>query len=172
MDGVEIRTERAADAEAVRAVNIEAFGRPDEARLVERLRERARPYLGLIAVDSGEVVGHIVFAPVTLHCYQAPYTITALAPMAVRPARQRRGIGSALVREGLAACGAAGRDVVVVVGHPAFYPRFGFVRARPLGLMSEPAFSDEAFMVAELTPGALRGRRGVVLYSSDYGEPR
>src|SRR5438094_442107 len=111
---------------------------------------------------------HVVFAPVTLHCYQAPYTITALAPLAVRPAWQRGGIGSVLMRQGLAACATAGRDVVVVVGHPAFYPRFGFVRARPLGLMSEPAYSADTFMVAELTPGALRGRRGVVLYSADF----
>jgi putative acetyltransferase len=172
MDGVDLRVERAADAEMVRAVHAEAFGRPDEARLVERLRQRARPYLGLVAAVGGEVVGHVVFAPVTLHCYQAPYAIQALAPLAVRPAWQRRGIGGALVRAGLAACHAAGHDVVVVVGHPEFYPRFGFVRARPLGLMSEPAFPDETFMVAELTPGALHGRRGVVLYSADYGEPR
>jgi len=172
MNGVEIRPERAADVEAIRAVHTEAFGRSDEAGLVDRLRDRARPYLGLVAADGAQVIGHVVFAPVTLHCYQAPYTITALAPLAVRPAWQRRGVGSALVREGLAACRAAGRDVVVVVGHPAFYPRLGFVRARPLGLMSEPEFSDDAFMVAELTPGALRGRRGVVLYSADYGEPR
>jgi putative acetyltransferase len=145
-----------------------AFGRGDEAALVDRLRARARLYLGLVAVHGDGVVGHIVFTPVTLHCYQAPYTILALAPMAVRPDRQRQGIGSALVREGLAACRAAGHDVVVVVGHPAFYPRFGFVPARPLGLLSEPAFPDEAFMVAELTPGALRGRRGVVLYGGDF----
>ena len=171
MSAIEIRRERASDAAAVRLVNTEAFGRPDEARLVERLRARAPLYLGLVATTGADVVGHIVFSPVTLHCYQAPYTITALAPMAVRPAWQRRGIGTALVREGLAACRAAGRDVVVVVGHQEFYPRFGFVRARPLGLMSEPAFPDEAFMVAELTPDALRGRRGVVLYSADYGEP-
>jgi putative acetyltransferase len=169
---IEIRPERAADADAVRAVNLDAFGRPDEARLVERLRERARPYLALVAAEGGEVVGHIVFAPVTLHCYQAPYAIMALAPLAVRPPWQRRGIGAALVRAGLEACRAAGHDVVVVVGPPGFYPRFGFVPARPHGLMSEPAFPDEAFMVAELTPGALRGRRGVVLYGGDYGEPR
>jgi putative acetyltransferase len=153
-------------------VNLAAFGQPDEADLVERLRRNAARYLGLVAVDEGEVVGHILFTPVTLHCYQAPYTILALAPMAVRPERQRQGIGSTLVREGLAACRAAGHDVVVVVGHPAFYPRFGFVPARPLGLMSEPPFPDEAFMVAELTPGALRGRRGVVLYGGDFGAER
>jgi putative acetyltransferase len=170
--GVTVRPERAADAGAVRDVQATAFGRPDEARLVERLRERATPYLGLVALDGDAVVGHVVLAPVTLHCYQAPYTIMALAPLAVRPAWQRRGVGAALVRAGLAACRAAGHAVVVVVGPPAFYPRFGFVPARPLGLMSEPAFPDAAFMVAELTPGALRGRRGVVLYSADYGEPR
>jgi putative acetyltransferase len=167
-----IGLERAADADAVSAVNTAAFGRPDEARLVERLREYARLYLGLVADADGTVVGHILFTPVTLHCYQAPYVVLALAPMAVLPAWQRRGVGSALVREGLVACRAAGHDVVVVVGHPAFYPRFGFVPARPLGLMSEPPYPDEAFMVAELTPGALRGRRGVVLYGGDFGAAR
>src|SRR3989442_4663642 len=110
MSTVEIRAERAADVDAVRAVHAEAFGRPDEAVLVERLRERARPYLALVAVEGEDVVGHVVFAPVTLHCYQAPYTITALAPLAVRPAWQRREIGSALVGDGPAARPAAGRQ--------------------------------------------------------------
>jgi len=165
---IAIRHEHPDDAAAVNEVNTAAFARADEAALVDRLRARATPYLGLVAVAGGEIVGHILFTPVTLHCYQAPYTIMALAPMAVRPAWQRRGVGSALVREGLAACRAAGHDVVVVVGHPAYYPRFGFVPARPAGLMSEPPFPDEAFMVAELTPGALRGRRGVVLYGGDF----
>jgi putative acetyltransferase len=93
----------------------------------------------------------------------------ALAPMSVLPARQRRGIGSALVRAGLQACRAAGHDVVIVVGHPAYYPRFGFVRARPLGLTSDPPFPDEAFMIAELTPGALGSRHGVVVYGEEFG---
>jgi putative acetyltransferase len=163
-----IRRELPSDVAAIREVHAAAFGRPDEARIVERLRERARPYLGLVAADGGAVVGHILFTPVTLRGDPAPATVMALAPMAVLPAWQRRGIGSALVRDGLAACRASGHDVVVVVGHPAFYPRFGFVRARPLGLTSAPPFPDEAFMVAELTPGALRGRRGVVEYGSDF----
>ena len=169
---IAIGREQPDDAVAVSEVHTAAFGRPDEARIVERLRERARPYLGLVAMDADELVGHLLFTPVPPHCYQAPYTILALAPMAVRPAWQRRGIGSALVREGLDTCRAAGHDVVVVVGHPAFYPRFGFVPARPAGLMSEPPFPDEAFMVAELMPGALRGRRGVVLYGGDFGATR
>ena len=144
-----IRPERTGDAAAVSVVNTLAFRRRREAWLVERLRARASPYLG----DG------------------MASTLMALAPMAVWPAWQGRGVGSALVREGLAACRAAGHDVVVVVGHPAYYPRFGFVRARPLGLGSDPSFPDEAFMVAELTPGALGGRRGLVVYGEEFSEP-
>ena len=83
MSSVEIRTERGADVDAVRAVHTEAFGRPDEALLVERLRERARPYLALVAIEGEDVVGHVVFAPVTLHCYLAqedPSGLSAMAP--------------------------------------------------------------------------------------------
>jgi putative acetyltransferase len=164
-----IRREAPADAAAVREVNRGAFGQPDEAALVDRLRAHAALYLGLVAVDDRELVGHILFTPVPLHTAAGIVTFLALAPMAVRPARQRQGIGSTLVREGLAACRAAGYGLVVVVGHPPFYPRFGFVRARPLGLTSEPAFPDEAFMVAELTAGALHGRRGVIRYGPEFG---
>jgi putative acetyltransferase len=153
----------------VRAVNTAAFGRPDEADIVDRLREHARVYLGLVAIDGETIIGHILFTSVTLRGGGTPHTVMALAPMSVLPARQRRGIGSALVRAGLQACRAAGHDVVIVVGHPAYYPRFGFVRARPLGLTSDPPFPDEAFMIAELTPGALGSRHGVVVYGEEFG---
>lgn len=166
---IAIRPQTPADAAAVREVNALAFGRSDEAALVERLRLSARVCLGLVAVDDREVVGHILFTPVPLHTARGVLTPRALAPMAVRPGRQRQGIGSALVRDGLTACRAEGCSLVVVVGHPRFYPRFGFVPARPLGLTSEPAFPEEAFMVAELVPGALRGRRGVVRYGPEFG---
>jgi putative acetyltransferase len=109
----------------VRAVNTAAFGRPDEADIVDRLREHARVYLGLVAIDGETIIGHILFTSVTLRGGGTPHTVMALAPMSVLPARQRRGIGSALVRAGLQACRAAGHDVVIVVGHPAYYPRFG-----------------------------------------------
>jgi putative acetyltransferase len=163
------RPERAADAAVVRAVNAAAFGRPDEADIVERLRARARVYLGLVATDGDAVIGHILFTSVALRGDRTSHTVMALAPMSVLPARQRRGVGSALVRAGLQACRAAGHDVVIVVGHPAYYPRFGFVSARPLGLTSEPPFPDESFMVVELTPDALSGRRGVVVYGEEFG---
>jgi putative acetyltransferase len=169
-----VRPEASRDAAAVREIHALAFGRPDEAQIVEALRERARPYLGLVATgepaEDGVVLGHVAFGPATLHGSGALFTLLALGPMAVRPARQRQGIGSALVRAGLAECRRLGHDVVVVLGHPAFYPRFGFVPARPLGLMSEWTVPDEAFMVAELRPGALRNRRGVVLYPPEFAQ--
>ena len=114
--------------------------------------------------------GHVLFTPVPLQGDAGPSTLMALAPMSVVPDWQRRGVGSALVRAGLAACRAAGHTVVIVVGHPAYYPRFGFVGALPLGLTSDPPFPDEAFMVAELTSGALRGRRGIVVYGEEFRE--
>jgi putative acetyltransferase len=166
---IAIRREAPADAAAVREVNTLAFGQPDEAQLVDRLRQRAEIYLGLVAVDERLIVGHILFTPVPLHAADGVVPLLALAPMAVRPGRQRQGIGSALVRAGLAACRAAGHELVAVVGHSDFYPHFGFVSARPLGITSEPAFPDEAFMVAELVPGALGGRRGVIRYGPDFG---
>lgn len=149
-----------------------AFRRSAEGDIVQARRAAARPYVGLVAVLTGQVVGHVALSPVTLQCYGAPYAIMALGPMAVRPDRQRAGIGSALVRAGLEVCRRLGQDVVVVLGPPAFYARFGFVTARPLGLMCEYPVPDEVFMVVELSPGALRGRRGVVLYPREFRTAR
>jgi putative acetyltransferase len=165
---IEVRRERAANGLAIDAVHRAAFGHDDEARLVAALRVHGDLYLGLVAVDGDAVVGHIAFSPATLHCYSVLFPLMALGPMAVRPDVQRRGIGSALVREGLAACRARGHEVVVVLGHPEFYPRFGFVPGRTLGVMTEYPVPDEAFMVAELAPGALRNRRGVVYYAPEF----
>jgi putative acetyltransferase len=165
---ITVRPEAPADGDALRQVNTAAFGRPEEARLVDALRERARLYLGLVAIVDGAIAGHIAFTHATLHGDAADWDIAALGPMAVRPALQRSGIGSALVREGLEACRRLGHDLVVVVGHPGFYPRFGFVPARPRGITCEFAVPDDVFMVAELTPGARRGRRGVVRYAPEF----
>ncbi|MBI1733886.1 MAG: N-acetyltransferase [Candidatus Rokubacteria bacterium] len=165
---ITVREERPEDESAIRDVNAAAFGRAIEGDIVDRLRKEARPYVGLVAVDGSEVVGHIAFSEATLYCYNAPYPIVALGPMAVRPARQRGGIGSALVRAGLEACRRLGHDVVVVLGHPDFYPRFGFVPGRPVGVMTEYDVPDDVFLVAELSPGALRGRRGVVYYAAAF----
>lgn len=161
---IRIRTEVPLDTAAVRRVNEAAFGRPDEADIVDRLRARATRYLGLVADEGDEVVGHIAFTPVTLDGADRPVVAFGLAPMAVDPRRQREGIGSMLVREGLEVCRRAGAEAVVVLGHPDFYPRFGFVPAAPRGIACEYEVPAEAFMVLELAPGCLLGVHGTARY--------
>ena len=164
---IEIRAERPADADAVRLVNELAFGRPDEARLVEALRD-VLGRLSLVALADGMLTGHILFTPVHIERQDPSRTFAGLAPMAVLPAHQRKGVGSALVREGLAGCREAGYDAVVVVGHPEYYPRFGFVPAHTRGLRYEHPAPAEAFMVVELVRGALDGASGVMRYRPEF----
>ena len=161
---MEIRPEEETDADAVRRVNEEAFGRPDEAELMDRIRDRASSYLAFVAVDGTDIVGHIAFSAVTLDPPQPALSARGLAPMAVLPDYQRSGVGSVLVREGLAACERAGTDVVFVLGHPDYYPRFGFAPAADRGIENEYGAPPEAFLVTELKPGALDGVKGTALY--------
>jgi len=162
---VTIRPERTGDHAAVRLVNELAFGRPEEAMLVEALRRAARPGISLVAV-----AGHIFLSPVRMNPAGDGIIAMGLAPMAVHPDHQRRGIGSMLVREGLRACRAIGANVVVVLGHPGFYPRFGFIPAAARGLRSRYDVPDEAFMVVELEPGILDGREHMVEYMPEFAE--
>lgn len=161
-----IRPEQEGDAEAVWAINAAAFGQPDEADLVDRLRETPG-YLALVAEEAGEVVGHIAFSPVTLDP-PASVDVRGLAPMAVAPGRQRSGIGSALVRAGLDACRADGAEAVVVLGHPTYYPRFGFTPAPPRGIGCVYDVPPEVFMALDLVPGALDGTEAVVRYGPAF----
>ena len=137
---ITIRPETNTDFAAVRHVNELAFGQPLEANLVDALRENAQPYISLVATNGNEVVGHIFFSPVTIEPNQQNVSIMGLAPMAVLPEFQRQGIGSQLVRAGLAECEGLGSDAVVVLGHPKFYPRFGFIPASRKGLRCEIQF--------------------------------
>jgi putative acetyltransferase len=164
-----IRPEAPTDHEAIRSVNRLAFGREAEARLVDVLRAAAQPFVSLVALQDADLVGHIAFSPLTIQGDGPAIPALGLGPMAVLPDMQRRGIGSRLVLEGLAACQAGRHTLVVVVGHPAFYSRFGFVQAVPRGLRCEYDVPDEAFMVAELAPGALQGG-GLVRYHPAFGE--
>ena len=166
---VDIRPEAAADAAAIRRVNLAAFGGPVEADLVEALRREAEPVISLVAADAGEVVGHVMFSPVTIDddASGSP-PVMGLAPLAVLPDRQRAGIGSALMIAGLDACRRSGVPAVVLVGMPEYYPRFGFVPASRLGLRCEYAVPDDVFMAIELTPGALTRRRGLVRYNAAF----
>jgi putative acetyltransferase len=162
---VRIRPEERGDGPAVRAVHDRAFGGPTEGRIVEALHAVA-PRVSLVAVENAAVIGHILFTPVVVDAGTGTWTALGLAPMAVLPEHQRRGVGSTLVREGLHACRALRESVVL--GHPHYYSRFGFRPARPLGLSCEFDAPDEAFMVAELAPGALAGRAGRVRYRPEF----
>jgi putative acetyltransferase len=157
----------AGDAPAIRRVHEAAFLRAKEADIVEGLVAARAVSLSLVAVQGSDVVGHILFSPVTIDNVQV--RAVGLAPMAILPAYQRQGIGSALVRAALDELRRVGHDAVVVLGHPAYYPRFGFRRASEFGLRWESDCPDEAFMALELQPGALAGRSGVVRYRPELG---
>lgn len=165
-----VRTENLEDRKSVRRVNELAFGRRNEADLVDALRANARPYVSSVAVIDEQVVGHILFSPVSVESEGSAFTAMGLAPMAVLPECQNQGIGSRLVREGLKECQRLGEEIVVVLGHPNYYPRFGFMPASLKRLRSEYDVPDEVFMVAELVPGALKGRRGLVKYHPEFGK--
>lgn len=164
---MQIRSERASDSGAIHRINQEAFGTDAEAKMIDLVRSQARPVISLVAEDGGALVGHILFSPVTLEKTSA--LVMGLAPMSVVPSRQRQGIGSALVEEGLAACRVLGAVGVVVIGHPEFYPRFGFLPGSRLGLQVEFEVPDEAFMALELVEHALRSR-GLVRYHAAFSE--
>jgi putative acetyltransferase len=163
-----IRPELQTDIAAVRAVNCAAFETGTEADLVDALREQADPIISLVADEAGAIVGHILFSPVTLSGH-AELKIVGLAPMAVIPGHQRRGVGSALVRAGLERCRQLGYRAVIVLGHSEYYPRFGFVPASRFGITCEYEVPDEVFMAVELEPGVLAGASGRISYHPAFG---
>lgn len=159
-----IRPEGPSDIAPIRDINEKAFGRPAEASLVDRLRDAGRLVLSLVAHDDGEVVGHIAFSTVTIEGSPSASPVMGLAPMAVRPDRQRQGIGSRLVMKGVHAARESGTGAVVVLGHPDYYPKFGFQPASRFGLRCAFAGTpDNAFMALELSTNALP-RSGVVRF--------
>jgi putative acetyltransferase len=165
-----ISKERPEDLEAIHRVNELAFGQPAEANLVDALRASGKAFISLVAVEGGQVVGHILFSPVSIEPPGEPLLAVGLAPMAVLPEFQNRGIGSGLVRAGLDECRKAGYDCVVVLGHARYYPRFGFVPASRFNLKSEYDVPDDVFMAQEMREGSLAGRSGLIRYASEFSE--
>jgi putative acetyltransferase len=169
---VHIRPETPADRAAIREVNERAFGKPNEANLVDALRASPAfiPDLSLVAERDGAVVGHVMFSIVSVEGDADSVEVLALAPVAVRPEWQRQGIGGRLIRAGLERAVALGHRAVVLIGHPTYYPRFGFTTARAFGI--EPPFPlpDEVFMALPLQPGGLEGVRGNLVYPPAFRE--
>jgi len=165
---MEVRSEKPEDIEAIRKVNIAAFGRESEANLVDQLRNVTSTF-SFVAVESDQIVGHIFFSPVVIQGECADnLPLLGLAPVAVIPDYQRQGIGTLLIEYGLENCAQFGCKAVVVLGSPEYYPRFGFIRAKEKGLRCEYTVPDEAFMVLELESGALHGCVGTVKYHSEF----
>lgn len=162
---IPIRPEAPADANAIRSVLVAAFPTDAEARLVELLRARGELTISLVAMAEDRVAGCVQFSPVAL---EGAATGLGLAPLAVLPAAQRRGIGSALARSGIEVARAQGWPWIVVLGDPAYYARFGFERASEHAIGNEYG-ANEAFQVLALAPGALPPGGGVARYAAAFG---
>ena len=166
---IDVRFEQPPDANAVRKVNDQAFDSQVEGGIVERLRAAAGT-LSLVATMDDLVVGHILFTAVSLEP-PVEFRVAGLGPMSVLPEHQRAGVGSQLIRAGLEACSQLGYSAVVVVGHPEYYPRFGFEPAHTRGLtLRDFDVPPDVFMVIELEAGVRERLKGAVRYRSEFAE--
>jgi putative acetyltransferase len=161
-----LRLERLGDRLAIRSVHRSAFPGENESELVDALRAGGYSRLSLVAEEKDDLLGHILFSELAIVTATSTVAALALAPLAVTPSRQRRGIGSALVREGLRRCADQGHRIVLVVGHPAYYPRFGF-SAQLAKKLTSP-YAGDGFMALELVTGALQGIDGEVRYAPPF----
>lgn len=165
---MKIREERPSDAKQIWEVNTEAFATEAEANLVNALRSSGCAYISLVAEVGINLVGHILFTPVELIGSKNKLKIMGLAPMAVSKQQQNKMIGSKLVETGLEYCQSLGYDAVVVLGHPNYYPKFGFVPSAKFGIKSEYQVPDEVFMILELAPDSLKNQEGVIKYHEAF----
>jgi putative acetyltransferase len=155
------------DELAIGEVCRQAFGGEDEGRLVDALREGGYQRVSLVAEVGGDVVGVIVFSELAIVTESASIPGLALAPLAVLPSHQRRGVGSMLAIEGLRVCRESGHAIVIVVGHPNYYPRFGFTAECALPLKCRFG-NGPSFMAIALSDGALDNVSGEVRYAPPF----
>ena len=161
---IEIREESPDDIAAIREVNRLAFGQGLEGQVVDALRANGGVVLSLVAVSDGKIVGHILYSPAVVGAFRG----AALGPMAVLPDYQRQGLGSQLVTTGNRRIGEAGHPFVIVLGHPQFYPRFGFTPARARSIRCQWDVPDDVFMVLILDSTKTEGMTGLAQYRSEF----
>ena len=163
-----IRHEEPRDKAAIRFVNEQAFGGSSEANAIEQLRDRDQLTISLVAVRDDNVIGCILFTPAMIESADRVWPTLGLALLAVLPDHQRQGIGSAMMKAGLDECRHLGHERVIVLGHPDYYPRFGFVSARRFNIRCEWDVPENAFMVLELHPGAFDHVSGLAKYQPEW----
>jgi putative acetyltransferase len=168
MAQVSFRPERAEDFSQIRQLLIAAFERTSEADLVEALRRDSDVSLALVAEIGEQIVGHVLFSPVTIEAESQGFDAVGLGPVAVLPQYQKQGIGAQLIQSALQVLRERGERAVVVLGHPEYYPRFGFRTAKYFDVRCEFEVPDEAFMLLELQPDALNGVTGVARYAPAF----
>ena len=176
---LEIRKSSTLDGTEIEKIHIKAFGKekgPEIADLVDGLfnDETARPSLSLVAVEGDQLIGHILFTNATLTQTTEPVSAQILAPLAVLPDTQRRGVGGQLIEEGLTRLKETGVELVFVLGHPEYYPRYGFKPAGKKGYEAPYPIPEEhagAWMVQELRAGIIGRITGKVRCSDVLNQP-
>lgn len=163
--------EKPEDIAFIHSVNEQAFGRVSEAKLVDTLRLACTDHLSLVADDNGSIIGHLMFTPVVVTDGKQKTEGMGLAPMAVLPSRQRQGIGTQLVDSGLRILKEKGCPFVIVLGHPEYYPRFGFQAASGCNIRTQwDGVPDEAFMILVMDHEAMQNVSGVATFRDEFND--
>jgi putative acetyltransferase len=165
-----IREEQRGDIAAVREVNDRAFGQTQEGEIIEQLRAGCKELVSLVATEGEKIVGHILFSPAIIESDGEEVNGMGLAPMAVLPEYQRKGIGSMLVQKGIEKIKQMGYPFIIVLGHAEYYRRFGFEQASIYGIKSQWDVPDEAFMVMILDGATMSGVSGTGRYREEFNQ--
>ncbi len=167
---ITIRQETTSDIDSVREINELAFKQPDEAILVDKLRKSCKNILSLVAELDNKIVGHILFSQVVIDSTKGVIKGMGLGPMATLPEYQRQGIGAGLINTGLGILTKSNCPFVVVLGHPTYYPRFGFEPASNFGIGCDWEVPNEVFMIQVFDNKLLSNIKGTALYRSEFSE--
>ncbi len=167
---ITIRLETESDIDSIREINQKAFGQPDESKLIDKLRESCLNLLSLVAELDNKIVGHILFSPVVIDSTNGTINGMGLGPMATLPDYQHQGIGAGLINTGLGMLSKKGCPFVVVLGHPTYYPRFGFEPASIFGIGCEWEVPDEVFMIQVFNKKLLTNIKGTALYREEFND--